>query len=332
MASFDASLPEVLTLEEIRVLNGLSRGAAIPVETRLTVGCSPENDLVLLDPLVSDQEAELKVPLMPGGPLIVRWLHTPPPSAQSQGTDLPVRREALVELGDVFIVSGVTLQYCTTDAPWDYALLPRIEPAQTPVLRRKRRRSAQATLKLRVFQCVMALGLVSLVGIGALMYFERQQQGKAVAQRAIPKVGAVTASQAAAEVQLDMERRGLTTLQATVDRGVVHVIGSVPASRQEEFERIVERARATYRQTRFRFETTNETAPGPALDIVAVVGGATPNLLLRDGSQLYVGSTLMGFTLSGIEGSCAILLAADSVTKTTQCLGASRPQPAALRP
>ena len=57
MASFDASLPEVLTLEEIRVLNGLSRGAAIPVETRLTVGCSPECDLVLLDPLVGDQEA-----------------------------------------------------------------------------------------------------------------------------------------------------------------------------------------------------------------------------------------------------------------------------------
>ncbi|MDB5880106.1 MAG: YscD/HrpQ family type secretion apparatus protein [Variovorax sp.] len=326
MTLFDPGLPITLTLEEVRVLNGLSRGAAIPIESRLSVGCSPENDLVLLDPLVSEQEAELECPLMPGGPLIVRWLNTPAPGAEPSTDEPPIVREAQIALGDVFIVSGVTLQYCNSDAPWDYALLPKVDPAKLPRIGRKRRQVRRApTLKLRIFQGVMGLGLIALIGIAALMFFQRQNQSKVLVQSAVPKAAGLTASQVASELQFEMESRGLTTLQATVDRGIVHVIGTVPASRQEEFERVVERARATYRKTRFRFETTNEAAPGPALDIVAIVGGATPNLLLRDGSQLYVGSALMGFTLSGIEGSCAILLAADNVSKATQCLGASKP-------
>ena len=329
MALFDPTLPVTLTLEEVRVLNGLSRGAAIPIESRLSVGCSPESDLVLLDPLVSEQEAELECAPVPGGPLTVRWLNTPPPNAEPSAAQLPVIREAQVALGEVFVVSGVMLQYCNSDAPWDYALLPKIDAAQTPRIKRKRRASRRApTLKLRIFQGVMGLGLVALVGIAALMYFQRQSQSNALAQRAAPKAAGVSASQVASELQLEMESRGLTTLQATVDRGVVHVVGTVPASRQEEFERMVERARATYRRTRFRFETTNEAGPGPALDIVAIAGGATPNLLLRDGSQLYVGSALTGFTLAGIEGSCAILVADDSAARTTQCLGASKPAPA----
>ncbi|MGJ7579332.1 hypothetical protein ACSFA3_04040 [Variovorax sp. RHLX14] len=326
MATFDPGIPITLTLEEVRVLNGLSRGAAIPIESRLSVGCSPENDLVLLDPLVSDQEAELECPLMPGGPLTVRWLNTPTPGADAPVDEVPVIREAHIELGEVFLVSGVMLQYCNSDAPWDYALLPKVDPARLPRLGRKRRQSRRApTLKLRIFQGVMGLGLIALVGIAVLMFFQQQNQNKVLAQVAPPKVSGMSAAQVAAEVQFEMESRGLTTLQATVDRGIVHVIGTVPASRQEEFERVVERARATYRKTRFRFETTNEAGPGPGLDIVAIVGGATPNLLLRDGSQLYVGSALTGFTLSGVEGSCAILLAADNVSKTTQCLGASKP-------
>lgn len=332
MAFFDPNVPIVLTLEEVRVLNGLSRGAAIPIESRLSVGCSPESDLVLLDPLVGEQEAELECPLMPGGPLTVRWLNTPAPNAEPSAEELPVVREAHIELGEVFIVSGVMLQYCNSDAPWDYALLPKLDPSQQAArLKRKRRPVRRApTLKLRIFQGVMGLGLIALFGIAALMFFQRQEQSKAAVLSDVPKVTGMTASQVATEVQFEMESRGLTTLQATVERGIVHVVGTVPASRQEEFERVVERARATYRKTRFRFETTNEAGTGPALEIVAIVGGATPNLLLRDGSQLYVGSALMGFTLSGIEGSCAILLAADNVTKTTQCLGAVKP-PAVLQ-
>ena len=338
MALFDPSVPITLTLEEVRVLNGLSRGAAIPIESRLSVGCSPDSDLLLLDPLVSDQEAELEVPLMPGGPLTVRWLNTPPPNSEPKADplaeELPVIREALVELGDVFTVSGVMLQYCNSDAPWDYALLPKVDPVQVPKLKRKRRPPVRQppTLKLRIFQGVMGLGVVALIGIAVLMFFQRQEQDKVSAQRAIPKVAGMAASQVASELQFEMESRGLTTLQATVERGIVHVAGTVPASRQEEFERVVERARATYRTTRFRFETTNEASAGPAFDIVAIVGGATPNLLLRDGSQLFVGSTLMGFTLNGIEGGCAVLLASDGVTKATQCLGARKPISAALQP
>lgn len=325
MAFFEPGPSITLTLEEVRVLNGLSRGAAIPIESRLSIGCSPESDLVLLDPLVSEQEAELECPLMPGGPLIVRWLNTPAPGAEPATAEPPVVREAQIELGEVFTVSGVMLQYCNSDAPWDYALLPKVDSARPSRVGRKRRNSRrEPTLKLRIFQGVMGLGLIALIGIAALMFFQRQDQGKVLAQSVVPKVAGVSASQVASELQFEMESRGLTTLQATVDRGIVHVVGTVPASRQEEFERVVERARATYRKTRFRFETTNEAAPGPVLDIVAIVGGATPNLLLRDGSQLYVGSALMGFTLSGIEGSCAILLAADNVNKTTQCLGASK--------
>ena len=56
MAFFDPNVPIVLTLEEVRVLNGLSRGAAIPIESRLSVGCSPESDLVLLDPLSASRK------------------------------------------------------------------------------------------------------------------------------------------------------------------------------------------------------------------------------------------------------------------------------------
>ncbi len=335
MALFDPSLPITLTLEEVRVLNGLSRGAAIPIESRLSVGCSPESDLLLLDPLVSDTEAELEVPLMPGGPLTVRWLNTPPPNVeQPPSEELPVIREALVELGDVFTVSGVMLQYCNSDAPWDYALLPKVEPQQVARPKRKRRTPVRRppTLKLRLFQGAMGLGVLALIGIALLMYFQRQEQEKVIARRAVPKVAGITASQVASELQFEMESRGLATLQATVERGIVHVSGTVPASRQEEFERIVERVRATYRTTRFRFETTNEAASGPAFDIAAVVGGATPNLLLRDGSQLFVGSTLMGFTLTGIEGGCAILLAADGSTKATQCLGARKPLSMAAQP
>lgn len=319
-------LPVVLTLAEVRVLNGLSRGAAIPIDSTLTVGCSPESDLVLLDPLVSEREAELECSPEPGRPLTVRWFSRPAPNEQQTVDEAPIAKEATVALGEVFAVSGVMLQYCDSDAPWDYTLLPRIDASKThgPMRKRKPARRA-ATLKQRLFVGAMGLGAIALVCIAALMVFQRQEQGRIAAASAVPKVAGASATQVAAEVQMEMESRGLTTLQATVDRGIVRVAGTVPASRQEEFERMVERTRATFRKTRFRFETTNEAGPGPALDIAAIVGGATPNLLLRDGSQLYVGSTWGGYTLAGIDGSCATLLAADGVTKTTQCLGANRP-------
>ncbi|MGI4776869.1 MAG: hypothetical protein ACRYGA_01915 [Janthinobacterium lividum] len=326
MTSIDPSEPVILTLAEVRVLNGLSRGAAIPIELFLSVGCSPENDLVLLDPLVSEQEAELECSPEPGGPLTVRWLNKPAPNAEPASDEPPVVREAHVALGEVFAVSGVMLQYCNSDVPWDYALLPKVDPSKAPRSKRRRPPVRRApTLKQRIFLAVMGLGTVALVAIAALMLFQRQEQAKALAVGRVPKAVGVSASQVASEVQLEMESRGLATLHATVEHGIVHVVGTVPTSRQEEFEQMVERARATYRKTRFRFETTNEAGPGPALEIAAIVGGATPNLLLRDGSQFYVGSLLKGFTLAGIEGSCAILLAADNVTKKTQCLGASRP-------
>ena len=42
--------------------------------------------------------------------------------------------------------------------------------------------------------------------------------------------------------------------------------------------------------------------------------------------HIVLGPVERGFyTLAGIDGSCATLLAADGVTKTTQCLGANRP-------
>lgn len=326
MTSIDSREPVILTLPEVRVLNGLSRGAAIPIGLFLSVGCSPECDLVLLDPLVGEQEAELECAPEPDGPLTVRWLNKPAPNVEPASEALPVVKEAQVALGEVFVVSGVMLQYCNSDAPWDYALLPKVDPSKALRPKRRRRPARRPpALKQRLFLAVMGLGAAALVAIAALMLFQKQEQGKALAVKSVPKAVGASASQVASEVQLEMENRGLTTLQATVEHGIVRVAGTVPASRQEEFEQMVERARATYRKTRFRFETTNEASPGPALEIAAIVGGATPNLLLRDGSQLYVGSLLDGFTLAGIEGNCAILLAADKLTKTTQCLGAGKP-------
>jgi hypothetical protein len=63
-----------LVLEEIRVLTGLSRGAAIPIESVLSVGSDAQCDLVLHDPLVLPHEAHLERPAGPGGPLRVDWL------------------------------------------------------------------------------------------------------------------------------------------------------------------------------------------------------------------------------------------------------------------
>jgi hypothetical protein len=315
-----------LVLEEIRVLTGLSRGAAIPIESMLRVGSDPECDLVLHDPLVAPCEAQLERPEGAGGPLKVDWLEQPADETGIAAVG-PITRSASIALGDVFLVSGVSLQYCNSDAPWDYSLLPKtivpaLPPTEVAVARGPWHRRPRA-LGVIAAACILA-GVLAVAGI--YYFHERERElAEAIARRtSAAQARAPTLEQVARKLQEEIDGRGMSTVKIAAGRDHVKISGNVPGERQEEFEGVVERARALHRRVRFRIDNAVDSPVGPIVDIVAIVGGAAPNALLGDGQQLYIGADIQGFRLVGIEGACAVFRVIDSSTRISRCLGTEK--------
>jgi hypothetical protein len=326
--------PVVLTLTELRVLSGLSRGAAMPFEDSITIGSDYACDLILVDPGISPQHAGLK--LDSEGRFVLR------PVSQS-GAASKVEADRVIERGVAFDLSGVRMVVCESDAEWDFALPIPTPPPPSAIdmavangvaagrLGRgaAAQRPAPAPLDVKklaqwgggaVLACVVLLGL--------FLYFDADPAPPPAPPPVMKRVYSEADVQGiAAQFAARLDSLDIPGLKLVTAPQQLTVAGSVDRTAEGRFESAVQQLRDAHPGLKVRLDLGGPGASALPFEITAAIGGANGSVLLSDGQQLFVGAEEAGFKFLGLSGNCLNFLQVATQQKVSQCSDQSPRRP-----
>ncbi|MDB5821272.1 MAG: hypothetical protein JWQ11_4912, partial [Rhizobacter sp.] len=137
-------MTQFITIKEIRVINGLSRGAALPLETPLYVGSNPDCEIYLADPGIADRHLLLE--LDETGKVTILDL------TKAEAIPIEQAESSMFQAGDV------KLLWCESDKSWEASVAasqehqPRSSQSET---------SLSAAVALRRSRNLRTVALVS---------------------------------------------------------------------------------------------------------------------------------------------------------------------------
>ncbi|WP_207004419.1 FHA domain-containing protein [Trinickia mobilis] len=266
---------------ELRVLNGLHRGATLPIDaSSVRIGSDADNDLVLLDPGIEPHHATL-VCDEPGA---LRW------SLCNAGEPAPLPAGAPVDLGGVYLV------VVAEDAPWS---APAARPSAAEPANGARAPYALAA------SAVAALLLVA--GIGALAYAKTTPASRTLLPVPAPRAAeARTAGDAACAQKLRAQLRAIDErLTLVAAPGDWRIEGELDGSAETRLDAALAAFRAqACRLPPLQFMYRIAAAPSPAslpFALAQIQAGAEPFIVTDSGVRLYPGSSFMGMTVDRID-------------------------------
>jgi hypothetical protein len=296
----------VLTLTELRVLSGLSRGAAMPFEGSVTIGSDFACDLILVDPGVGAMHAVLSET---AEGYTLRELPSDP-SAVHGGT--------VVELhhGTAFEVAGVRMLICESDAAWDFSLPVPVPPPLTAIeaavadgvaagrlgARVATQSKVRAPLPVKaIATAVGALSLLALVAVLLIRYFNAEEP------RPIAPAPVAARAYSEADVQsiadqfaLRLDQLNIPFMKLVPAAQQLTIQGALARDAESRFEHAVQELRDNNRGLKVRLDLNALAVSVLPFEITAAVGGANGSVLLADGQQLFVGAEEAGFKFLGL--------------------------------
>lgn len=305
----DSSL-SILTLVELRVLEGLSRGASLPLDEALTIGHDDSSDLLLMDDGVAPSHA--RITPVEGGFLL-----------EVNGTSGETSSARQLALGEAFALGAARLVCCSTDTPWD-ALFAAAPPS--PTSDAVKAPGSRLTLRSRRLRLLVGL-LTALILTAALLTW-------LVSQDIAPAPATATATHDAPHAVVDLQTLGhwardiehrlqvadLSALETDVHQGAVRISGAVPGTALPRLEQVLKTARRERPDIRIVLQL-KEALPEPLpFRVKALVGGPYPRVLLDDHHLLYPGDRHAGVFLIAINGTCLTLMQEAEQQKTQVCL------------
>lgn len=325
MKTFDndprLSAPPILTLTELRVLSGLSRGAAMPLEDQITIGSDFACDLILVDPDVAERHATLQA--LGNGRYTLSMVDAPRTSPTNVG------------LGEQFEVAGIRMVLAPSDAPWDFALpvtkpvpLSDIEQAVASAVAAGRlgpgaaSKGTAPTSSRPRWIVAAACGVVALVlvGFGVFLLLEPDPPP-------LPKpVVAAPRLYSEADVQLiakqfgaHLEELNILGVKLGTAPQQLAVQGLVDKGAESRFEAAVQQLRDSHPGLKVRLDLDTDSAAVLPFEVTAAVGGPNGSVLLSDGQQLFVGAEEQGFRFLGLAGACLNFIHVATQQKVSQC-------------
>lgn len=298
----------ILTLVELRVLEGLSRGASLPLDEALTIGNDASSDLLLMDDGVAPSHARIS-PTDDGFLLEVQ---------ATTGEAGSVRQ---LVLGEVFVLGAARLVCCKTDTPWD-ALFAAAARSSIP----NATEASDAATAVRPHRLRLVLGMLTamILAVVGLLWIASQQMTpaptSAVQAAPRPLVDADALAQWAHEIERRLQAADLPGLEARGHQGLVRISGTAPGTALPRLERVLKTARRERTDIQIVLQL-EEALPEPLpFRVKALVGGPFPRALLDDDVILYPGERHAGVLLVSINGTCLTLMRGIEQQRTQVCL------------
>jgi len=276
---------------ELRVLNGLHEGAALPLSgENWSVGNHEESDLQLCDGEIQSLHAKLSRidsswQLMPEGEVFL---------AHGQ----PVKDAFSLDVDQPFQLSGVWLVVSEAESPWQStSLIPVTPEGKIPRPAFTQRLTLKRTFP-RWFK--PALMLLSLMGVIIMTSWFFAGSGTATQSRNLKPVIADSDGLRSVLVR-KLEDRDLTrVVSVSGDNHGVSLTGQVTKTQSAIVNRLMIAMKNTY-QIRIPFTnaTTLKVLTLP-FRIVQITAGKHANIVIEGGKRLFIGDVEAGFTLSKI--------------------------------
>ncbi|WP_460131654.1 FHA domain-containing protein [Pseudomonas sp. S1_E04] len=283
---------------ELRVLDGLHQGAALPLfGEQWSIGAHADADLILSDLGVVEQHARLRL-------IDNSW------SVQAEaGLLYGAEGQVLAQIADlalngVFSVGGVRLCVTLADQPWpqptthaSVAPQPPGEPARALPLS-----SISHTQQKRLISLVLVVAVV-IAAVGTVSTGEREAQASLM-----PPVASKSELASPFEVRQQLlkmlnERELTQRVSLQVINGQVALSGDVSQDEVELVARMLSRFGEQFDSAVpviSRVRVRDEALP---FRIVQIVGGPNGHVALDDGSRLFVGDEVEGLRLVLIDNS-----------------------------
>lgn len=283
---------------ELRVLDGLHQGAALPLfGEQWSIGAHAEADLVLSDPGIAEQHALLRL-------VGSTW------SVQAQAGLLQGAKGQVVAqithlaLGEQFGVGAIRLYVAVADQPWPEAPAPAM-PAKVMA------KEAPQTLKLsalgpsqqrRLISVVLVVAVIIMV-VGIASTGERDPQASLMP--AVPQKTELASPFEVRQQLLNMlsERDLSQRVSLQVINGQVALNGDVSEEELALVTRMLDRFGEQFDSVvpvLSRVRAHDNELP---FKIVQIIGGANGHVVLEDGNRLFVGDQVDDLRLVMIDNS-----------------------------
>ncbi len=283
---------------ELRVLDGLHQGAALPLfGEQWSIGAHRDADLVLTDPGVAEHHARLR---LDGSSWSVQA-----EAGLLQGADGQVLAQiSSLAPDESFCVGAIRLCVTVADQPWPEppapTPLPQVAPREAP--QALRLSSIPHFQQKRLISVVLAVTLIITV-VGIVSTGERDAQASLMP--AVPqKVELVSPFEVREQLLKMLNERELSqrvslqvingqiALNGDVSQDDVELVARMLSQFGEKFDSVVPVI------SRVRLRDTELP-----LKIVQIVGGLSGHVVLEDGSRLFVGDEVDGLRLVLIDNA-----------------------------
>ncbi|MDY7530908.1 FHA domain-containing protein [Pseudomonas sp. Bout1] len=281
---------------ELRVLDGLHRGAALPLfGEQWSIGAHPDADLALYDPGIAERHVRLQC-------VEQRWSVQAEEGVMQDADGLILAQIADLELNAIFSIGNVRLCVTRADQPW-----PQAPVHQAPMPPEE----ASASLKLSSISGVQQKRLISLVAVVAVIIMalgmastgEREAQASLM-PAATPKHPLGSPFEVRQQLlKMLNERELINRISIQLVNDQVLLDGDVPQDDLELVSRMLRRFGEQFDTAvpvMSRVRTRDATFP---FKILQIVGGPNGHVVLEQGNRLFVGDEVDGLRLVLIDNS-----------------------------
>ncbi|RQO44061.1 FHA domain-containing protein [Pseudomonas sp. KBW05] len=283
---------------ELRVLDGLHQGAALPLfGEQWSIGAHTNADLVLSDPGIAEQHAWLRL-------IDANW------SVQAEagllhGADGQVLAQiACLALNAVFWLGSVRLCVSVADEPWPQSPAPA--PASSPVLNEPARGLTFSTIphfqQKRLISMVLAITVIFIV-VG--MASTGEPEAKASLMPPVAQKQELASPFEVRQQLLKMlnERELRQRVNLQVINGQVALDGDVSQDDVELVARMLSRFGEQFDSAVPVISRVRVRDASLPFKIVQIVGGPNGHVVLEEGGRLFVGDEVDGLRLVLIDNS-----------------------------
>lgn len=296
---------------ELRVLNGLHEGAALPLSgDRWTLGNASGCELQLCDNGIKPHHCLLTHSAE-------GWLITPQEGSLCNRDGEAITAPLLLQPGDIFTLVGVWLSLSDASTPWGVA--PAV-PAASPVVSDDRVPSAKSKMGWSRFlprwaqiATVSLLLLLALTVTSWVLQPGMAQQNESENRFIKPQLADTAALRSVVEQKL-RERELLHQVQLTPSPNGITLAGDLSPEQLKITRRMVKMIKDNYQLGVALDDETRVKSVNLPFRIIQITAGSHANIVTDGGQRLFVGDERDGLRLTAITADQVQFAGQENIT------------------
>ncbi|KMT55626.1 FHA domain-containing protein [Pseudomonas fildesensis] len=288
---------------ELRVLNGLHQGAALPLfGEQWCIGASTEADLALYDPGIATRHAWLRL-------VEQRWcVQAEEGLVQDEGG------QVLAQIVDLapdlpFSIGAIRLCVSLADQPWPAEPVLEPEPVPLEAPGETQPNLALVTMPKSTQKRVMGVLLVVAVLVTAVGMMKTGDHDAQASLMPAPtkKIDLATAPEVRKQLHKMLNERELAQrVSVQVINGQISLSGDVSPEEMALLSRMLGRFAEQFDTPVPVISRVSEGSSQPPFKITQIVGGPNGHVVLEDGRRLFLGDEVDGLRLVAIDNAKVI--------------------------